>query len=364
MRLLEKILNEMYNVGGWVSPTGQYIETDLHINDILNHPSKFGLTAEYIKNIYAKHKESMMSAGRPTEGEARDELIELVTKAGWIRYRKYRNYWSINVYQLDSKTLDNIKFWIRAMIKSNIMHRNDLLKILDFKTDSLREVEADDILRNRTKLKESLLFNHKEVVSMSYKLAKKSTIIEQQDIELLLEVKLSRVHNHLQGPRPIAIITAFRGSYERTLQDNIRLNKELADTVRMQGFGFIWIDGAWVENKGEENEKHVSEVSLMIIGDENEKSAKKLFNLLVSSAKKYNQDGFIFKGLGEGSPVTLFDKNGNEVLTFNKVSMDKLADIYSRLRSGSHRGRTFIFEGERVDERPGFFSRLISLKSQ
>lgn len=147
---LNTILSEApHDVGGWVTPDGNYSFTGIHVYDILKHPEKFGLTHDFIDATYARHGEEKMVAGRPNEGDAREELISLVLKKGWVRFRKYRNYWSVNVYSWDRKTLEQLKGWIRAMVKTGDMGKYDTLKISDFRTESLHDVEADDILRNR-----------------------------------------------------------------------------------------------------------------------------------------------------------------------------------------------------------------------
>lgn len=176
------------------------------------------------------------------------------------------------------------------------------------------------------------------------------------DIKTLNESSLARVYSHFESDKPVALITAFRG--ENTYAENVSRNKELAASVRKAGFGFVYVDGAWIENKGEPNEVEVSEVSLLIVGDSG--SDSKLYDLCVTASQKYNQDGFILKSGGKDSSTSIYDKTGKVVDTFNKLSFDKLADYFTKLRGGSHGGRSFTFESFRVRSDNGMIGRLIA----
>ena len=48
------------------------------------------------------------------------------------------------------------------------------------------------------------------------------------------------------------------------------------------------------------------------------------------------------------------------MVSFDRVSMDTISDMYTRLRSGGHGGRSFVFEGERLPV--GYAGRLAGLK--
>ena len=184
---------------------------------------------------------------------------------------------------------------------------------------------------------------------------KETTFDQLPDLELLAEVKMSRVYHHLVGDAPIGIITAYRG--EQTEEQSIQHNKALASSVRSAGFGFFWVDGAWIENEGTEDETHVSEVSLFIIG--NESNDNKLFDFLQLSAQRFNQDGFVFKA-SYSTDVGVYDANGNLDMDFSQVNMDKLSSIYTKLKTGPHAGRSFFFEGVRAPI--GYAGKLRKLK--
>lgn len=172
----------------------------------------------------------------------------------------------------------------------------------------------------------------------------------------LNEVKLSRVFSHFKSDRPVGIITAFRGEYP--VEENTKRNQQLASKLRSEGFGYVWVDGAWIENKGTDDEETVSEVSLMIIGQKGE--GDKLFNFLQQAAQTYDQEAFVFKG--EDQHIGVYSGSGEKEMEFSEIRMDQVADVYSRLRSGSQEGRSFFFEGERTAD--GWASKLLRSGSE
>lgn len=164
--------------------------------------------------------------------------------------------------------------------------------------------------------------------------------------ELLLEIKLSRVLTHFTKDYPVAIITTFRA--ENTLEQNTKQNKEFARQVRAAGYGYVFVDGGWIENKGTDKETQVTEIALFIQAPKDDKG--KLFDLLVKASQKYNQDGFLYRGQESDWKTVIFNKKGRLDVSFDKISMDKMTEFFTKLRSGSHRGRSFVFENVRQEK--------------
>ena len=158
------------------------------------------------------------------------------------------------------------------------------------------------------------------------------------DKQILKEASLGRINQHLKGDRPVGIITAFRG--EETEKTNVKNNKALASVLKKAGYGFFWVDGAWIENEGEDNEEHVSEVSIFVIGDE--KDGGNLKKILTAQAKKYKQDGFVYKDEGT-QKVEVLDKTGKVQQSFAKAKLDTIATYYTKLRGKGRRGQAFVF---------------------
>ena len=164
------------------------------------------------------------------------------------------------------------------------------------------------------------------------------------------EASLSRVWQHAQSDRPIALLTAFRGEFDR--EENVRRNKELAATIRKLGYGFFFVDGYWIENEGTPEEVHVSEDSIFVIAPEgtDEKFREQMHKL----GNKYNQDGVLIK---DKDGAKIYNKDGSN-FDIGSLKPGKVADIYTRLRTNK-KANSFVFEGERDDM--GFIARLQKL---
>lgn len=165
------------------------------------------------------------------------------------------------------------------------------------------------------------------------------------------EASLSRVWQHTNSERPIAMLTAFRGEYDR--EENVKRNKELAATIRKLGYGFFFLDGFWIENQGTEDEIHVSEDSLFVIAPEG--TDEEFRSAMIKLGAKYNQDGVLVKDK-DGAKV--YTKTGDVMFDVGTLKPGKAGEIYSKLRNNKD-SNTFVFEGERDDD--GFIARLKKL---
>lgn len=168
----------------------------------------------------------------------------------------------------------------------------------------------------------------------------------------LNEASLSRVWQHAESDRPIALLTAFRGEFDR--EQNVRRNKELAATIRKLGYGYFFVDGYWIENQGTAEEVHVSEDSIFVIAPEG--SDEKFRNQMVQLGAKYNQDGVLIKDK-EGAKV--YQKDGSVMFDVGTLKPGKAGEIYTRLRNNK-KSNTFVFESERDDL--GWLQRLAGIK--
>lgn len=155
------------------------------------------------------------------------------------------------------------------------------------------------------------------------------------------EASLSRVWQHAESDRPIALLTAFRGEYDR--EENVRRNKELAATIRKLGYGFFFVDGYWIENQGTPEEVHVAEDSIFVIAPEG--TDEKFRSQMISLGAKYNQDGVLVKDK-DGAKV--YDKDGGVMFDVGTLKPGKAGEIYTRLRNNK-KSNTFVFESERDD---------------
>lgn len=163
------------------------------------------------------------------------------------------------------------------------------------------------------------------------------------------EVKMSRVWKHLTDTDTcVGIITGFRA--ENTIKQNLKANKEISQRLRKEGFGFFIVDGSWIED-----EDVVKEDSIFTTGDTS--SQDKLIGLMKEFSKKYDQDGYSFKKV-DSTDYTICNRNGKVELTFDNVSFNKLADVYTKLRKGQG---TFVFESAYTGT--GFIGQLVQESS-
>lgn len=168
----------------------------------------------------------------------------------------------------------------------------------------------------------------------------------------LNEASLSRVWQHAESDRPIALLTAFRGEFDR--EQNVRRNKELAATIRKLGYGYFFVDGYWIENQGTAEEVHVSEDSIFVIAPEG--SDEKFRNQMVQLGAKYNQDGVLIK---DKDGAKIYEKDGSVMFDVGTLKPGKAGEIYTRLRNNK-KSNTFVFESERDDL--GWLQRLAGIK--
>ena len=67
----------------------------------------------------------------------------------------------------------------------------------------------------------------------------------------LKETTLSRVFRHFQNKEiPVAIVTAFRG--DKTYEENVKSNKVLAGKIKSAKYGYVYVDGHWLEKSGDD----------------------------------------------------------------------------------------------------------------
>lgn len=172
--------------------------------------------------------------------------------------------------------------------------------------------------------------------------------------EYISESSLSRIYQHFNSDREVGTMTAFRGEY--TYKKNVERNRQLERKVRAAGFGFIWVDGAWVERKGTPEEKLETEVSLFIVGDE---KTDELRQYMIQWAREFDQDGVLYKPADQTEKILVLDKTGNVDVELSNVKYDEAAEMYTRLRRGNHVGRSFHLEN--VRERSTFGSKLLEV---
>ena len=160
---------------------------------------------------------------------------------------------------------------------------------------------------------------------------------------IIEETTLSRVYRHFKNPNiATIIISAFRN--ERTFEENMAKNVQLAALIKAAGYGYIFAEGHWVENQGKEDETDSTEQTIIVPGNEGE--GDRLITLGRQWARKFNQEAILAKWpdsdvvyeyhttgtkkkLGKfvpkilGPAYTKLKGRGERVFTFDKVKKIK-----------------------------------------
>ena len=101
----------------WVSPSGdKFSVTSTHIEEVIKNPATFGLTSEYIREVYKKYGETL-----GLEGNARDEIIKNLINKKWmrIRYDKGLDYYIVGIKNLEKDQLYFLKKWGIELLNSD-----------------------------------------------------------------------------------------------------------------------------------------------------------------------------------------------------------------------------------------------------
>lgn len=157
--------------------------------------------------------------------------------------------------------------------------------------------------------------------------------------QILNESSFSRTLSHMNS-RECMFITAFRSEY--SMKENLRRNKFLKDDLENSGLGFVSCKGGFIENRGEETEREVTETSYFVINTKF--SPQDFVDLAISLCKKYNQDAVLvtFPPTKDWTTKILsryYDKNGNVDMEFEGISLNNIEEFFTKIS-----GKKFKFE--------------------
>jgi hypothetical protein len=170
--------------------------------------------------------------------------------------------------------------------------------------------------------------------------------------QVLLESNLSRLLSHTQN-RGVGVISSNRGEYPA--QENQERHEQLKSDVRAAGFGYVPVQGKYVENYGTEHENPVSEKALIVIGKEGDDEGH-LKTFLKHHGEKYGQDSVLHKPHDSENAVLIgtnqsdFPGYGNEH-SVGQFRPNRVREFHSMLKNG----RTFTFES--VEPQKTFLNR-------
>ena len=148
---LDMYLKEIVgSVAYWISPRGEVVEVGTnHIAVVINHPEKFGLTLDKIQAVYDRYEERL-----GVEGDAREEIILGLLNKGFIRIRRYKNQYSLNIGKMSKKVKDTLYDWANKLLNTGIkgMKERDKympIRILGFKDHYNKEFTIQDIANDK-----------------------------------------------------------------------------------------------------------------------------------------------------------------------------------------------------------------------
>jgi len=162
----------------WISPSGEITSVGLkHINEIIDNPEAFGLTKEFVKETYAKFGEKMN-----TEGKAREEIMALLMKQGWIRirYQPRQDSFTVQLWRLGRRPKDLIWSWANAQEESNSKRSYSDVVILLLGEDnrvirtSVNGIVREELLDENEKKEAKRLYEHLRWVNSSGEFTKSS----------------------------------------------------------------------------------------------------------------------------------------------------------------------------------------------
>ena len=133
------------SIAFWISPDGEIIEVKegRHIAEIIAHPEKFGFTREFVDFVFNNYNEKMGQ-----EGKARKQLMLSLFDNNWIRIRRYREFWSINVKKNTGKLNSYLNQWAKKILKElhGFKENDPYISVkIDQKDQELKTIELKSI---------------------------------------------------------------------------------------------------------------------------------------------------------------------------------------------------------------------------
>jgi hypothetical protein len=171
--------------------------------------------------------------------------------------------------------------------------------------------------------------------------------IQENGTWLLSEAGLSRMLSRIESGEDLAIITAYRAENDK--KTNMKRNRGLRGVLNKNKMGAYQVVGHWRECKNSNIEYSdcpkselvdAIERSYLVIKPDAMES-KRFLSILVELAKKYDQDGIVYRREGEYTIVN--KRGGTEFKIGTNVSVGKIAQAYST--HVKKMNVPFVFEG-------------------
>jgi len=128
--------------GNWIDAYGNILDlSGRHINQVIDHPEKFGFSNEDIKAIFRKHGESLN-----IDGSAREDIIKDLMQKGFIHIRLFTNkFWAINLWEYNSRTKKVLMRWAEKAKDNRWAGLGMSVRITDFKNNETISTTVQDL---------------------------------------------------------------------------------------------------------------------------------------------------------------------------------------------------------------------------
>jgi hypothetical protein len=105
----------MHKLAYWLGPNGEErtLHFQSHIGDVIAHPDAFAVAPEWIAEVYRRHHEPL-----GVEGLARQEIVRVLLRRGWIRVRWQPEVWQVTCRELDDATRARLAAWAGRVLAS------------------------------------------------------------------------------------------------------------------------------------------------------------------------------------------------------------------------------------------------------
>lgn len=308
----------------FISPTGKIFDIDVsrHMSYVLRNPEKFGYTLDELKAIYIKNGERIGS-----EGRTREEVVEGMTRKGFIHIRHFGSFWAINLMNYDNRARRALSVWAEHIINEKI-DRAGMCKIFSFKTNGYVDQKTvqelyfgiDENTMEKTNDTTPLDEAYEKWVAQNFHPKVVSSIDEFEDLNVVMEElkqisegpvtlksfstyttlkesSLARIFSRIQK-YDYGLITAWRKGedcgegrpYSRV--ENLQRNKSLVAKLIYAGYSVTAV-------KGYETGNEHPEPSYMVIDHENKGTLEADLRKL---GEFFEQDSIIYGKAGSVLP--------------------------------------------------------------
>ncbi len=171
------------------------------------------------------------------------------------------------------------------------------------------------------------------------------------DYPMMVEVETEEIVKRFnQNKSNQAIISPFNAALDR--EKNIENLKKVFSSFRQDGFGFLLVDGAWIDTQGSATLQEA-----ILVGAGGTLSFDDFSHKIQERLSEYPQDTFL--AYDRDVSLTKIIKNGEEVTSFADFSLEKAeAAVTEHMKSG-YEG-CFVFE--RFRHSLNWISRMATAK--